>query len=411
MKINYLTFFLFLFTIEKAYAVNTSFSAETRLKIKNFHNDSRSTSASASYLRSRLNINLVSQNYKIYFQLQDTRLLGNQNNSPSITREQDFSPSFHQVFGEINGILGSKNKTRVGRFEMPLGNQRIFSNNNWNENGRSFEGIANIRKTKNGNILFFHLINADLFPMNDQFDYVVNGLYGTTKMNFFRSKKQTIDSDETPIKNSPLNLDYYYYNEDIVLTPNTNTKQRKTYGLRVFKKFKSIDFEAEFAFQNGEYYSDKINASLSSINIKAPISFTPLIESLSFSKEYISGDEFLLGGSDGELTGFAKPFGAAHKFHGYYDNPIHNKFLDNSHAGLNEWFIESDHKLSSNFNLSIKYHHFKDAIDFDVYGNELDFILSKKLPFGGKLIQGFSIYYPEDRERLEAGYLMIEIKI
>ena len=119
----------------------------------------------------------------------------------------------------------------------------------------------------------------------------------------------------------------------------------------------------------------------------------------------------MLGGNDGELTGFAKPFGAAQKFHGYYDNPIHNKFLDNSHAGLNEWFIESNHKLSSNFNLSIKYHHFKDAIDFDVYGNELDFILSKKLPFGGKLIQGFSIYYPEDRERLEAGYLMIEIKI
>ena len=230
-------------------------------------------------------------------------------------------------------------------------------------------------------------------------------------MNFFKSKKQTIDSDEAPIKNSPLNLDYYYFNEDIVITPNTNTKQRRTYGLRVFKKFRSIDFEAEFAFQNGEYYSDKINASLSSINIKAPISFTPLIESLSFSKEYISGDEFLLGGSDGELTGFAKPFGAAHKFHGYYDNPIHNKFLDNSHAGLNEWFIESNHKLFSSFNLSIKYHQFKDAIDFNVYGSELDFILSKKLPFGGNLIQGFSIYYPEDGERLEAGYLMIEIKI
>ena len=411
MRINYLTLFLFLFTVGKVFAINTSFSAETRLKIKNFHNDSTSTSASASYLRSRLNVNLVSQNYKIYFQLQDNRLLGNQNNSPSITGGQNSSPSFHQVFGEFNGILGSKNKTRFGRFEMPLGNQRIFSNNNWNESGRSFEGITNIRKTRSGDILFFHLINAELFPMNDQFDYVVDGLYGTTKLNFFKSKKQTIDSDEAPIRNSPLNLDYYYYNEDIVITPNTNTKQRRTYGLRVFKKFRSIDFEAEFAFQNGEYYSDKINASLSSINIKAPINFTPLIESLSFSKEYISGDEFLLGGSDGELTGFAKPFGAAHKFHGYYDNPIHNKFLDNSHAGLNEWFIASNHKLFSSFSLSIKYHHFKDAINFGAYGKELDFILSKKLPFGGKLIQGFSIYYPEDRERLEAGYLMIEIKI
>ena len=249
MRINYLTLFLFLFTVGKVFAINTSFSAETRLKIKNFYNDSTSTSASASYLRSRLNVNLVSQNYKIYFQLQDNRLLGNQNNSPSITGGQNSSPSFHQVFGEFNGILGSKNKTRFGRFEMPLGSQRIFSNNNWNESGRSFEGITNIRKTRSGDILFFHLINAELFPMNDQFDYVVDGLYGTTKLNFFKSKKQTIDSDEAPIRNSSLNLDYYYYNEDIVITPNTNTKQRRTYGLRVFKKFRSIDFEAEFAFK------------------------------------------------------------------------------------------------------------------------------------------------------------------
>ena len=123
---------------------------------------------------------------------------------------------------------------------------------------------------------------------------------------------------------------------------------------------------------------------------------------LSFSKEYISGDEFLLGGSDGELTGFAKPFGAVHKFHGYYDNPIHNKFLDNSHAGLNEWFIASNHKLFSSFNLSIKYHHFKDAIDFGAYGKELDFILSKT-PFWRKINSRFFYLYPEDGERLKLG--------
>ena len=33
---------------------------------------------------------------------------------------------------------------------------------------------------------------------------------------------------------------------------------------------------------------------------------------------------------------------------------------------------------------------------------KVDFILSKKLPFGGKLIQGFSIYYPEDSKDLMA---------
>ena len=68
-------------------------------------------------------------------------------------------------------------------------------------------------------------------------------------------------------------------------------------------------------------------------------------------------------------------------------------------------------KLLFNINLSIKYHDFKDAINFDVYGRELDFVLSKDLPFGGKIIQGFSIYYPENRSRLESGYFMLIINL
>ena len=111
------------------------------------------------------------------------------------------------------------------------------------------------------------------------------------------------------------------------------------------------------------------------------------------------------------LGGFAKPFGSGHSFHGYYDNPLHKSFLDNTHSGLNEWFIKTDHLLFSDINLTIKFHNFKDAINFDRFGNELDFVFSKKLPFGGKIVQGVSIYYPEHGSRLEAGYIMVVIKI
>ena len=111
------------------------------------------------------------------------------------------------------------------------------------------------------------------------------------------------------------------------------------------------------------------------------------------------------------LGGFAKPFGSGHSFHGYYDNPLHKSFLDNTHSGLSEWFIKTDHLLFSDINLTIKFHDFKDAINFDVYGRELDFILSKDLPFGGKIIQGFSIYYPENRSKLESGYFMLIVNL
>jgi hypothetical protein len=195
------------------------------------------------------------------------------------------------------------------------------------------------------------------------------------------------------------------------LTPETNKKQRKTIGFRLTKKFKRFSLESEFAYQLGNYYSDDIEATLSSININIPTRFTPYVNSISFSNEYLSGDKYLLGGSDGVLSGFAKPFGSGHGYHGYYDNPLHKKYLNNSHAGLNEWFVKTNHSLFSNIDFTIKYHDFRDAINESKYGKELDFIFSKNLPFGGKIIQGFSFYYPQDGGRLEAGYLMLFINI
>ena len=79
--------------------------------------------------------------------------------------------------------------------------------------------------------------------------------------------------------------------------------------------------------------------------------------------------------------------------------------------GHSKDYVDAMHKLPFNINLSIKYHDFKDTINFDVYGRELDFVLSKDLPFGGKIIQGFSIYYPENRSRLESGYFMLIINL
>ena len=121
-------------------------------------------------------------------------------------------------------------------------------------------------------------------------------------MNFTRPPEQTIDSESNFSKESPLSLEYYIFNENIVINPGTNTKRRQTLGFRLTKSFKRINIETEYAYQTGKFYLDEIKASLASINIEIPLNFSPYIKSLSFSKEYISGDEYLLGGSDGELV-------------------------------------------------------------------------------------------------------------
>ena len=167
----------YILSVDYLCAVNLNWSAETRLRVENYHNDTTSTSSTASYFRGRINFDLTSNIYRAYFQLQDSRLLGDQFSPAGQTGLDNTYPTFHQFYGQINGPLNGKNKIQFGRFEMPLGNQRIFARSNWGNYGRSFEGITNARNTRQGNILFFHLINTDLYPMNDQFDYIVDGFY------------------------------------------------------------------------------------------------------------------------------------------------------------------------------------------------------------------------------------------
>ena len=403
---------LYILSVDYLCAVSLKWSAETRLRVENYHNDTTSTSSTASYFRGRINFDLTSNIYRIYFQLQDSRLLGDQFNSAGKTGLDNSYPTFHQFYGQVNGPLSGKNKIQFGRFEMPLGNQRIFARSNWGNYGRSFEGITSARNTRQGNILFFHLINTDLYPMNDQFDYIVDGFYGTSNIRSFRKgTTQTIESEKIDPNNGGLLLDYYLFNENIVVNPGTNTKKRQTLGTRIIKKFSRFNFESEAAYQTGKYYSDNIQAYLLSLNLEIPISFVPLTKSISFSQEYISGDKNESGDSDNVLSGFAKPFGAGHAFHGYYDNPLHKKFPNNSHAGLNEWYIKTKHEIFPKIDLLIKYHSFKDAINVNTYGQELDFVLTKNLPFGGKIIQGYSVYFADNGKRLESGYFMLLFNI
>ena len=62
---------------------------------------------------------------------------------------------------------------------MALGQQRLFSKNNWNNIGRSFEGFLTYRKSQKGNLRLFYLINNETYDRldDDVYDQTINGFY------------------------------------------------------------------------------------------------------------------------------------------------------------------------------------------------------------------------------------------
>ena len=85
-------------------------------------------SSSFSEMRSRMGLDLLGDRVSGHFILQDSRILGASENSAGITNTT-VSAFFHQAYFTFKT---QRQEYKVGRFELPLGNQRIIAKNNWN---------------------------------------------------------------------------------------------------------------------------------------------------------------------------------------------------------------------------------------------------------------------------------------
>ena len=104
-------------------------------------------------MRSRIGLYLLNGPISANFILQDSRILGAEDNYAGVANTT-VSSFFHQVY--FNFPYRDQ-LIQIGRFELPLGKQRIMSKNNWNNVGRSFEGVLIKEKLPLGEILIFSL--------------------------------------------------------------------------------------------------------------------------------------------------------------------------------------------------------------------------------------------------------------
>ena len=353
------------------------------------------------YTRSRISLRLVEGPITGFAQLQDSRLLGGEDNFAGLSKASGVKIEFHQIYFQVNNLLKRNWSMKFGRFEMPLGAQRLFSKNNWNNYGRSFEGVHSFTKNRFGSINLFHLINEENSGTadSDYYDERINGIYLSPLMNHLPFIDMNV-------------FDLYWYNyikDETFLTDQSVKIERSTMGSRWAFNFLFTKFEGEFAIQSGKFNQSssisEIDANFNVFNFHLDLSRLPVISKISFGKEYFSGDDTLTA----NLEGFANPWGAGHKYHGYTDQ--FTRFNDNDQSGLDEWNVKAEFSLPGNFMLNVHYHDFKDVNKSDPLGTELDIVISKKMGFGGVLQQGFAVYWPEEGEKIQYSFFMLNITL
>jgi len=380
--------------------------AEFRYRLEGNKSDSLYSrkASTINYMRSRISLKFINGPVSALAQLQDSRFLGDPINYSGYATQYPFYITFyfHQLYFQVDHLLKQNWSLKIGRFEMPLGSERLFSRNNWSQYGRSFDGLQSTTRIRFGELNIFQLFITDHFSdqnLNDDFDQKLSGLYFSSVFQLFRNI------------NIP-NFDLYYFSNNFdymtIWSEKNSRFDRRTLGLRInFNVFSNI-IEWEQGIQNGkitdqdyEFLSGDIDAYFNVLNLHININNIPVIDKLSLGKEYFSGNDT----ATVELDGFANPWGEDHKYHGYFDR--HTRFSNNSSTGLDEWNVKAVFSLPGDLKLNVHYHDFKDGIKSDPLGTELDIVFSKKLGFGGVLQQGFARYWEEGGDQLDYSWLML----
>ena len=356
------------FLTESSFCTDYNWYANLRYRLKtDTSNDvNEKSSSSFSEMRSRIGLDVLGENAAGHFVLQDSRIIGAPGNSAGVTGNT-IGSTLHQVYLTYKT---DRRTFQVGRFELALGNQRIIAKNNWNNTGRSFEGVLVKRKTRIGERLLFSLpvVESYVTEHDDSKDHVLNGMYWNINL-------PGIGEDS---KVEPYIMNYQQVQDN---------GSYNMFGCRADLERNSILFEGEFAMQSSRH----IKASLLSLNLGYKTDQFDWIKSLTAGLDIVSGDD----SKTDELEGFSKYFGARHKHHGYYDYSSHKKYFGHAHEGLQELNLKGKFNFLASSNLLVAIHSFSSHDGKTEYGNELDLIIKRKVSDELSSEFGFVFYDPE----------------
>ncbi len=355
-------YIMFLLIFTSAFAQETvEFSGQIRPRFFLDNKDFNSNTDFQTYgeMRSRLGVKFnPTENLSAFFQVQDSRTFGEEPGTISSIKNVDI----HQVYLQVNYLFDLPVNLKAGRMEASYGTQRIMSKNNWNNIGRSFDGVTlqidfcTVCETKLD--LFAFRTAESGFP-EDSLDENVLGAFA--ELQFIESHKLqpfAIYRSSTAAS--------YPFNAFAV-------------GVYLIGSINGFSHQAEFISQFGDEREDgpqSLSAFFAGYN--ASYTFNTEVKPwIGAGIDYYSGDD---DPNDEEYKEFSRWFGAGHKYLGYMDYFPRNTFG----VGLMDIHIKAGMKSIGKLNIKSALHIFNSAEDYTLasnsksnsFGTEFDLVLT-----------------------------------
>ena len=340
------------------------FSGQVRYRQELSSKDFDTTAKAREFriLRTRLGIEaIIEGNTHAFVQFQDSRTIGGYDQFDSLqsgTLNDGKNVDIHQAYIRVDRLFFDNFGGKFGRFELNLGNQRVFGAVGWSNVGRSWEGCQFWFDHESLKLTGLRLKAREDDYSGGNTDFDILGLYTTLKK---------------------LNMDLFAIYEYDALEVNEESQINQldrinagTYYHRVYNQF---DFDLNFVYQFGKKPNATMDAELDIAaflaTFEAGYNFTGEKNvRLAGGIDYASGDD---DPTDDKYKAYNNLYYTGHKFRGYMDY-----FVGSNEAGLMDLMFRAKMNPAPKWTLAGDFHFFQTAQDYDgSYGTMTDAVLTK----------------------------------
>ena len=344
--------------------------------------------------RTRLGVSFDLKNVQTKITIQDVRVWGNQK-----LKSSDATTGIYEAWVLLP--LTDSLSLKLGRQELIYDNERILSNNNWNQAGQVHDAAV-VKYRHNGLKvdwgLSYNSQEESLFGNDYSESFKGGKLEGNYKsMSFIHLEKMLTKK----LKLSITSVGDAFQKEN---TSNTNYVRGTFGGSAIWETPFSTFLSLHGYYQTGKT-PDALKINAWYLNPEANVKLNKL--SLNPGAEIFSGNNKNTG-AEGKHYAFSSLYGTGHNYNGHMDYftdiPKHTK-----NAGLIDIYLKNSFKLTDKASLKLDYHYFKlqneyvyhEELKTTVYsysylGSEIDFNCNIEFSKEVGLLFGYSVFIPEE---------------